>query len=569
MRVFEADTLLSAAKQRATEYKELRRQMTNLKKALQGMADLSDNDFSGKGADNIKALFQDHAGVTDEWLELIDMKIAFLTSIEAMIGDAGLSDSYVEESFLEHELTYALDKSKAIMQEQRNEMKGILDEIADILPLDLFSTDNADQKLDDSDTTRRETIQKIGELDNNLSNEYALTEANEAFIMADFQALQDATGKGKNATPLNYNAKAYRESEIHQMQAGLHKQSSEYLSFKKQQAEERRIAKEQKELANRPWYEKTWNVVCDFTGEVTGYYDYKRAADGVDPVTGEKLTTGQRVAAGGMAAAGYVPIVGWAGRIFKGGKAIYSTGKAIYKADKALEIYKTPKTFQALQHSEKGLYGLASANGFSEAVTGRDMFGNKVSDERQKNGFHQALAAISPIGMIGTGKVLKANAGTGKPTNLYRGDNDLFSTKAPNGVVKSHIDPNSGNLIPANKNGMYKGRQVTVTEHILGGFRGAAKSNSPYTSFTINKNIITSYGDRSIELNLPALRKAIRSGEVKGVAILSPKQVERLIKNDKHSDYWKKRALSWTKRDTEYLVRGEIPSEYFKLQSKE
>lgn len=260
MKIFEATTLLSAAKQRANEYKELRSQMTNLKNAFQGMADLGDGDFSGKGADNIKALFQDHAGVTDEWLELIDMKIAFLTSIEAMIEDAGLSDSYVEESFLEHELTNALDKSKAIMQEQRNEMKGILDEIADILPLDLFSTDNADQKLDDSDTTRREAIQKIGELDNNLSNEYALTEANEAFIMADFQALQDATGKGKNATPLNYNAKAYRESEIHQMQAGLHKQSSEYLSFKKQQADERRIVKEQEELANRPWYEK--NMGC-------------------------------------------------------------------------------------------------------------------------------------------------------------------------------------------------------------------------------------------------------------------------------------------------------------------
>lgn len=41
------------------------------------------------------------------------------------------------------------------MQEQRNEMKGILDKIADILPLDLFSTDNADQKLDNSDTTQK------------------------------------------------------------------------------------------------------------------------------------------------------------------------------------------------------------------------------------------------------------------------------------------------------------------------------------------------------------------------------------------------------------------------------
>ncbi len=52
-------------------------------------------------------------------------------------------------------MTNALDKSKAIMQEQRNEMKGILDKIADILPLDLFSTDNADQKLDNSDTTQK------------------------------------------------------------------------------------------------------------------------------------------------------------------------------------------------------------------------------------------------------------------------------------------------------------------------------------------------------------------------------------------------------------------------------
>lgn len=421
-KVYDAKALFDVAKDREKAYDELLSQLGELKKALQGVADL-EGSLEGKGADNIKSFYKQHADTAGQWENLIKMQKSYFSTLHVKAEKAKLSGStIVDESFLETELKNANSNAKQMVAQQHDDLQSILNGIDDIVSISAFSTSEFNDKIEEAEKKRTDTIEAVNQLDAEWSKEYSEMDDFYAVVDTLVSGLELATSQGGSVYQLVFDEKAYHDSELYKVQTKLNDYATSYVDYNKQQEEVYELEKKQEEEANKPWYEKTWDAVSTFTGEVSGYYDYKRAAEGVDPVTGEKLSTSQRVAAGAMAAAGFIPVVGWVGRAAKGGKAIYKTAKGLSAADHALDAYKSAKSFKVLEQTEKGLYGLVAANGLGEYMTGRDMFGNKISEEQRKASLLQALG-IAGAGALSTkvaGKMGQslATKGTEKLNNM-------------------------------------------------------------------------------------------------------------------------------------------------------
>ncbi|MBU7591734.1 ribonuclease YeeF family protein [Metabacillus halosaccharovorans] len=424
VKVLESRTLIESMEDRSTVYKDLREKLDKLKMEFTDIVQLDDN-LTGKGADAIKGFYQAQVDVVEALLRFVDMQIAFFNGVSGSIDESNLSgDTIVDVNFLETDLSIQATNHIAMVDSQQEDLKKIFRGIDDIISLDAFSTDQFDTAMSDAKKKREDTVKAVDSLDQQLKEEYMISESAEYHIAALFQQLLEATAQGNTIQPINFDSQAYKASEAYQLTDEVEQYANEYLTFKEEQEKFREELKKAEELENRPWYEKAWDGVKTFTGEITGYYDYLRASEGVDPVTGEKLTAGQRVAAGAMATAGFIPVVGWAGRIFKGGNAIYKTAKGMNAADRALDVYRTSKTFSNLEMAEMGIYGLVSANGFSEYLTGKDMFGNELTVEQQQNSLYQALGLL---GIAGTARYIdhlqtsKLTKGGNKSTNNQNG----------------------------------------------------------------------------------------------------------------------------------------------------
>lgn len=238
--IYESQTLVSAMQTRVGQYKDLKEQLTELKKGFESIVHLDDK-LQGQGAEAIKGFYKAQIDVVDSWLRLINRHVAFLSGIQGDTIEANLSETVVTVPFLEEELTNATRNSKEMVTAQKNDLKKILAGIDDIIQLEPFSDDAFFENIEKAETKRTETIDKVNEIDHKWTTEYAKSEEDQAAVTALMEQLKVSSTRGGLVSPLYFNAAAYKSSEAYKNLEVRKKETAQYLKVKKEEAENRRI----------------------------------------------------------------------------------------------------------------------------------------------------------------------------------------------------------------------------------------------------------------------------------------------------------------------------------------
>lgn len=238
--IYESQTLVSAMQTRVGQYKDLKEQLTELKKGFESIVHL-DDELQGQGAEAIKGFYKAQIDVVDSWLRLINRHVAFLSGIQGDTIEANLSETVVTVPFLEEELTNATRNSKEMVTAQKNDLKKILAGIDDIIQLEPLSDDAFFENIEKAETKRTQTIDKVNEIDHKWTTEYAKSEEDQAAVTALMEQLKISSTRGGVVSPLYFNATAYKNSEAYKNLEVRKKETAQYLKVKKEEAENRRI----------------------------------------------------------------------------------------------------------------------------------------------------------------------------------------------------------------------------------------------------------------------------------------------------------------------------------------
>lgn len=152
-----------------------------------------------------------------------------------------------------------------------------------------------------------------------------------------------------------------------------------------------------------------------------------------------------------------------------------------------------------------------------------------------------------------------------KHDRSFRGDHDVFDKFDKDGYRKSYINE-KGDLIPNSIEGPTNRPPTTVSEHVHGLWDPAAKANSPFSSFSVQESVTSTFGSDKLILDLQGLRSAISSGEVQGVRIVEHAEILQTIREANHPYRLQQKLLNFARRSHEILIEGIVPAKYLKLE---
>lgn len=260
---YDAKSLIVAARAHVEHYHTLRSQFHTLRAAFQQIANLG-SDFQGHGADAIKQFYAAQVNVADSWLRLIDKKIAYFQSVARAIEDKNLGgDTAVQIPFLNNDLSIGYARAKEMVRDQRDDITRTLSSISDLVPINVFSNHDVDQALDSADKKRAKMALDVQELDQNLTNEYQQITEDLPHIQALYEELMHATRQGADVQPMHFNASAYHDSKIYQIQDEMQQETQKYLEIKEQQEIARHVSKKNTQPVNPLLANATKGIVLD------------------------------------------------------------------------------------------------------------------------------------------------------------------------------------------------------------------------------------------------------------------------------------------------------------------
>ncbi|MED0993443.1 pre-toxin TG domain-containing protein [Bacillus nitratireducens] len=211
----------------------------------------------------------------------------------------------------------------------------------------------------------------------------------------------------------------------------------------------------------------------DITGEISGEYDIRRAWDGIDPSTGEKLSTWERVFAGGMAVAGLTPF-GKGIKVAKGVKMTANATKAVNKAKK-VSVGKVD-----------GAKGTGEVN---KKASGTSAGEENVTYRRVQGGDSKELILVNDDGTLSLNRKWKAdhnlNVSTGKDHSTY-----FKNKRSDSYIVEFEVPQYLDNLI----------RENAISQK---GYKTNPLNQGRTAPKIVDKGVFDKYGFEGVAYELP------------------------------------------------------------------